>query len=160
MHVGVAAQNCRGVANLPEELACIVCGMEHSGTTVFEFLLESHSLIHSAFELGILGGTLKKFEKVQPWAEWLGEASEKAHGWGLPAGYLERLKHSKSYSAAYRMIIREKGSDNGQTIVHDSKYIIDKTPSYIYDLSTILESKLSLGSCPPVSSRLQVLCIH
>ena len=53
------------------KILAVVTGMQHSGTTYLNNIINSHSRIMSGFECGILLGELNNFENIQPFSEWL-----------------------------------------------------------------------------------------
>ena len=63
------------------KIIAIVTGMQHSGTTYLNNVINSHSRITSGFECGILFKNLKEFDTVKPFSEWL--KTGKTH-FGLP----------------------------------------------------------------------------
>ena len=121
---------------MDRRLAAIVTGMQHSGTTYLNNVINSHSRIMSGFECGILLGLLGNFETVKPFSDWL--KTGKTH-FGLPDNYLHRIKNM-NYEQVYKYIQRNKGSQNDchyQTLIKKCPYFTDKTPAYIYQLELI-----------------------
>lgn len=118
------------------KLVAIVTGMQHSGTTYLNNVINSHPRIMSGFECGILLGDLKNFEQVKPFSDWL--KTGKTH-FGLPDDYLEKIKNM-NYVQVYDYIQKNKGSKNDcfyQTLIKKCANFTDKTPAYIYQLENI-----------------------
>ena len=53
------------------KILAIITGMQHSGTTYLNNVINSHSRIMSGFECGILLNQLNDFQNAQPFCEWL-----------------------------------------------------------------------------------------
>jgi hypothetical protein len=110
-------------------VCAIVTGMEHSGTTYLNRVINSHSQIASPFECGILLGNLHNFQEILPFSTWL---SNGGHHCGLPETVLDDIS-GLSYESAYQYIQKNKGTN--ATCMDDfrsSTYFVDKTPRYIY----------------------------
>jgi len=123
--------------NNNKSLIGIITGMERSGTTVLHNIINSHSQITSGFECGILLGTLKNFEQNEPFGIWM---RQNRYQFGLEHNkYLDDIK-DMTYKEVYQYIGKHKGSHEGhfQSIMRNSKYFIDKTPRYIYDLDSVI----------------------
>ena len=110
----------------------IVTGMEHSGTTLLSQIINSHPDVFSGFEMGVL---LKKqkFEEIKPFNNWLKGGHFE---WGLPNDYnIDELDTEQTYEYIYK----NKGTKGGsvQELIRKSKFILDKTPQYIYNLNEL-----------------------
>ena len=64
-----------------DRLACIVTGMERSGTTYLSRIIMSHPKIWSGFECGVLLGNINNFYKNKPFCEWI-----EKRGWHFGLG--------------------------------------------------------------------------
>ena len=84
------------------KIVAIVTGMQHSGTTYLNNVINSHPRIMSGFECGILLGNLRNFVNVKPFSDWLKEGN--TH-FGLPDNYLE-IPHPL---IAYLLLVDKKG---------------------------------------------------
>lgn len=118
------------------KIVAIVTGMQHSGTTYLNNIINSHPRIMSGFECGILLGNLNNFEQVKPFSDWL--KTGKTH-FGLPDDYLEKIKNM-NYEQVYNYIQANKGSKNDcfyQTLIKKCANFTDKAPAYIYQLENI-----------------------
>ena len=119
-----------------KKIVTIVTGMQHSGTTYLNNVINSHSKIMSGFECGILLGNINDFEQIKPFSDWL--KTGETH-FGLPENYLEEIKN-KNYEEVYHYICKKKGTkDNSicQTLLKKCPYFSDKTPAYIYEIENI-----------------------
>ena len=118
------------------KILAIITGMQHSGTTYLNNVINSHSRIMSGFECGILLNHLNDFQNVQPFCEWL--KTGKTH-FGLPDNYVEDIKNM-NYEEVYKYIQENKGSKNDchyQELIKKCPNFTDKTPAYIYQLENI-----------------------
>lgn len=115
---------------------CIITGPERCGTTYIEKLVNSHSIVFSGFETGLLLGNLNKFHsEAIPFNNWI---THGGYQWGVPENYNNNMILN-SYVDAYEYLYKNKGSckDDIQKLIANSKFIFDKTPAYIYDLKNI-----------------------
>lgn len=132
----------------PADLAAVVTGLEHSGTTYFSRLLNSHPNISSGFECGIFLGNLSHFGEVHPFSDWLklGESL-----FGLPSTYLEDIKNM-TYAEVVVYINKNKGSHDGeqQADVRSGSMYVDKTPSYMRAFPEIYHKIKSIGRPVPI----------
>ncbi len=118
-----------------EKVVAVVTGPEHNGTTYLKNLFDSHPYIFSAFETGILHHN--DFSKCNPWNKWIHLGNFK---WGLPKDkIIDNLE--LSIAEKYDILFKNKGSYDGkiQKLIKESKYIVDKTPIYIRNLSNVYE---------------------
>lgn len=121
---------------MDKKIMAIVTGMQHSGTTYLNNVINSHPKIMSGFECGILLGDLKNFDYNKPFCEWLKQG--KTH-FGLPDNYLEKIK-TMNYEEVYHYIQKAKGNkkdSNYQYLIKKAPYFTDKTPAYIYQIENI-----------------------
>jgi len=126
---------------MSKKLIAIVTGMQHSGTTYLNNVINSHPRIMSGFECGILLKNLKNFENVKPFSDWL--KTDGTH-FGLPDNYLEEIKNM-NYVQVYEYIQLNKGSKNNshyQHLLRKAPNFTDKTPQYIYQLQNIHKKTL------------------
>tara|TARA_A100001015_G_C15039012_1_gene738283 strand:+ start:3351 stop:4142 length:792 start_codon:yes stop_codon:yes gene_type:complete len=121
---------------MEKRIIAVVTGMQHSGTTYLNNLLNSHSQVMSGFECGILLGNINEYHKIKPFSDWL---TNDCSYFGLPNNYLNEIKN-KNYKQVYEYIHKNKGSKNNsniQKLIKHSKYFTDKTPAYIYNIENI-----------------------
>lgn len=119
-----------------KKIVAVITGMQHSGTTYLNNIINSHSRITSGFECGILLKNIKEFDTVKPFSDWL--KTGKTH-FGLPDDYLDKIKNM-NYEEVYAYIQKNKGSKNDsyiQTLLKKCPYFTDKTPAYIYEIESI-----------------------
>ena len=129
---------------MTKKLVTIVTGMQHSGTTYLNNVINSHSKIMSGFECVILLGNIQNFEQIKPFSDWL--KTGKTH-FGLPDNYLKLIKN-KNYEQIYHFIQKNKGSQNDshvQSLLKKCPYFSDKTPAYIYELEIIYNKVANLN---------------
>ena len=118
------------------KIVAIVTGMQHSGTTYLNNVINSHPRIMSGFECGILLGNLRNFGNVKPFSDWLKEGN--TH-FGLPDNYLDEIKNL-NYKEVYEYIQKNKGGKNNclyQDLIKKCPNFTDKTPAYIYEIQNI-----------------------
>ena len=56
---------------MDKKIIAVITGMQHSGTTYLNNVLNSHSRIMSGFECGILLGEVNEFHLIKPFSDWL-----------------------------------------------------------------------------------------
>lgn len=121
---------------MDKKIIAVITGMQHSGTTYLNNVLNSHSRIMSGFECGILLGEVNEFHLIKPFSDWL--KTDNSY-FGLPENYLEEIK-DKNYLEVYEYIQKNKGSKNNsyfQTLLQKCPNFTDKTPAYIYEIENI-----------------------
>lgn len=123
---------------MDKKIIAVVTGMQHSGTTYLNKVINSHPRIMSGLECGILLGNLKNFEVIKPFSDWLKDESNFA----LPDDCLEKIKNM-TYEQAYVYIQKNKGKNfkgnikNYHNILQKAPNFTDKAPRYIYELENI-----------------------
>ena len=120
-------------------LLCVVTGMEHSGTTLLSQLLNSHPLVKSGFECGILMASPGSFHTLDPFWDWFCTPDK---GWCLSEESRDAMNRVSSHHHAYRIlrdnfgelqsVARLSEATRGATLV------IDKTPAYVRELTRIM----------------------
>lgn len=116
------------------QLRCIVTGMENSGTTILSELIENAPGILGGFECGVLlAPEPRRLDAVVPFYKWLSRPVEEVQ-WGIPAADLDVLRseaacHKDLYAGLRRL----------SPLMRNATEILDKTPRYIYELTTIVE---------------------
>jgi hypothetical protein len=113
--------------NLP--LFALVCGFEHSGTTLVSEILRQYPQLDSGFEGGfLLNNEAKKFLTTEPFY------TNCKKGWGLSDQDLRYICDVNSWPELY-FRLRERS-----TVIEDKNiWLFDKTPRYMSALSDILE---------------------
>lgn len=124
-------------------LKVIVCGVEHSGTTVFSDVIKRHPNLCGGFECGLLvADNPADFVNRPPWYEWLGRPTEDNH-WGMPQEGIDAVTQAPDFGAAYRAII-----DHSPLFADKARdRVVDKTPFYVYYLLEMLPKVPSFVPC-------------
>ncbi|WP_406736915.1 sulfotransferase [Thioclava sp. GXIMD4215] len=107
----------------------IICGMEHTGTTLVSDLFRQVPGLDSGFECGVLlRETPKEFLSLQPFSQ------NMLKGWGLTPEELETMCRCESHSEFYEKLIHFS-----RTLPEGTSQIFDKTPRYLSELSSVLK---------------------
>ena len=116
------------------ELSFLICGLEHSGTTMASDLFREHPEIESGFECGVL-----LCEKPNDFQNFTPFRNHMAVGWGINEEDLIYACNAESFENFYqRLFERSSIVQNNQP-----KIIFDKTPRYVTQLKTV-QSRLDL----------------
>ncbi len=109
-------------------LKFLICGLEHTGTTLISDLFRQLPGIDSGFECGVLlRDSPAEFRDLQPFAD------NMLRGWGITAEQLDDCCAAPDFAAFYaRLMAASTVLDPGTT------GIFDKTPRYLSDLSGVL----------------------
>lgn len=106
----------------------LICGLEHSGTTLVSELFRQVPGVGSGFECGVLlCDTPAAFRDLQPFA------GHMESGWGVTAAELSRCCDAPDFAAFYarlRSVSRKVGPE--------TRVLFDKTPRYLSDLTAVL----------------------
>lgn len=117
-------------------LAVIITGMEHSGTTFLANIL-NNSIPNAGggFECGLLLSKYspKNFVRVQPFYDWFCLPQDIGH-WGFSKVQREHIISTNSWNEAYSRL-RDTYSEKHQFSID---LVIDKTPAYCYNLKKVL----------------------
>ena len=118
-------------------LFCIITGLEHSGTTMASRLVMNAPHLYGAFELGLLlSENPRGFRHVKP--QFFYESITKPvnkQWWGITNNQREKLLEAKCHAEQYNLL--RKYSPIYQ--VHNSSWIVDKTPRYYRTLYSIMQ---------------------
>ena len=116
------------INNMTPSLAFLICGLEHSGTTMVSDLFREHPDVDSGFECGVLlCSKPSDFLTYEPFCNHM------IVGWGIDQSDFESACSAPTfeefYSELFRFssLIKEKSARN----------IFDKTPRYITDLGRV-----------------------
>jgi tetratricopeptide (TPR) repeat protein len=116
-----------GINNKP--LTAIVCGFEHSGTTLISEILRQHPRLDSGFEGGfLLNNEAKDFLGFEPFYTNL------KGGWGVSDEDLEYICSGEYWREVYHRL-RERSS----VIKNKTTWLFDKTPRYMQKLTHVLK---------------------
>ena len=114
-------------------LVGIVCGMPFSGTTYLSRMIASHPLINTGFECGLLlRDSPQKFSETGRYYNWMMDQNP-PHNWNLSTSDMELISKQETFHEAYEKIV-----EHCHLFDQEVRYIVDKTPSYVYDLKNIM----------------------
>jgi len=118
----------RSAADLSSILHVIVCGFEHSGTTMLGELLRQHESLDSGFEGGLLlNASPRAFPKSEPYY------SNMRSTWKLSEKAALAACDTDSFAEAYRRL-----RDASPILKSKSVKLFDKTPRYMLCLSDVM----------------------
>lgn len=108
-------------------LKAIICGMEHSGTTLLSDLLRQTGTIESGFECGVLMvPTPRDFPSLDPFYGFMSE------GWDIQPDALAQCCATDSFDEFYERL------QAASAIIPEGCDIFDKTPRYIAELPNVI----------------------
>lgn len=107
----------------------LICGLEHTGTTLLSDLFRQLPGVDSGFECGVLlQSSPREFPNLQPFAQNMLE------GWGITEEALSHCCETDKFEEFYRRLL------SAATVLDaDTTAIFDKTPRYLSKLSVVLE---------------------
>jgi hypothetical protein len=110
-------------------LAFVICGVEHSGTTLVSDLFRQHPGLDSGFETGVLlASSPRGFLEQMPFAlNILG-------GWSITQEELEACCDTDSFPTFYDRLAKVS-----RCLELDCRHVFDKTPRYLAHLPSCLE---------------------
>jgi len=134
-------------------LACIIAGLEHSGTTILSKIIASHPSIFGAFETGVMATDLPHFKDSNPFNRWI--ESPDGISLGLGRGASNIISSMNNYEKVYSFIFRNRGiaypnNHPFKRLLLSADYLYDKCPIYIYNLPYI---------CSVVNNRIPIFII-
>ena len=107
----------------------IICGLEHTGTTLVSELFRQIPDCDSGFECGVLlAENPSSFKNLQPFY------GNVKNGWEIKDKHLEEACESKEFSQFYDLIYENSNLFNQIPSIR-----FDKTPRYISDLENIIK---------------------
>lgn len=107
----------------------IICGMEHTGTTLISDLFRQVPGLDSGFECGVLlSDTPSEFKTVEPFAE------NMLDGWGITWDQLDECCAAPDHAGFYDCL-----TEHTTVLPEGTDAIFDKTPRYLSDLSRVLD---------------------
>ena len=115
-------------------LSFLVCGLEHSGTTMISDLFREHPAAESGFECGVLlCNSPQEFRNYVPFCNHM------EIGWGITKKDLDECCEADSFPEFYSRLFSRS------TVISQSnaETIFDKTPRYITDIEAVT-SKVNL----------------
>jgi hypothetical protein len=114
--------------NMNPSLGFLVCGLEHSGTTMVSDIFREHPKADSGFECGVLlCKTPSEFLTFEPFCKHM------YVGWGIDHDDLSYACSARSFQKFYQRLFERSKSIKEKS----SSIIFDKTPRYITHLSQV-----------------------
>ena len=116
------------INDMSASLSFLICGLEHSGTTMVSDLFREHPDVDSGFECGVL-----LCEKPRDFLSYEPFCNHMVVGWGIDHRDFEMACDASTFEEfysrlfLYSSLIKEKQAGN----------IFDKTPRYITDLGRV-----------------------
>jgi Sulfotransferase family len=109
-------------------LGFVICGMEHTGTTLISDLFRQVPGIDAGFEVGVLiGMSPRDFPGLAPFARNILE------GWGITEAELAVCCDTTSFAEFYSRLRAAS-----RVLAHDTVTIFDKTPRYVSELGRVM----------------------
>lgn len=106
----------------------VICGVEHSGTTLVSDVFRQVPGIDAGFEVGVLlSKTPKEFRTLEPFI------TNIKSGWDLTDEQLDEICNTESFEEFYLCLARFS------KIIENKVEIFDKTPRYFSQLQSCLE---------------------
>ncbi len=107
----------------------VICGIEHSGTTLLSDIFRQAPDIDAGFEVGVLlAPSPREFRALEPFVSHL------VSGWGVDEGDLDEICDCDSYETFYARLW-----ERSTVVDHGKSKTFDKTPRYFSQLSTCVE---------------------
>lgn len=108
-------------------LSAVICGMEHSGTTLVSDLLRQTGSLESGFECGVLmAKSPRQFPAIQPFYDHMCE------GWNITDEQLVACCDNDTFPAFYRCLA------SASPLIRDDQKLFDKTPRYVAEIETVM----------------------
>lgn len=106
----------------------IICGMEHTGTTLVSDLFRQVPSLDSGFECGVLlRSSPDEFRSLEPFSQ------NMLKGWGITKKQFDECCDAKTYDQFYSRLFAAS-----TVLPEGTTHIFDKTPRYLSELSSIL----------------------
>ena len=113
---------------LSPSLSFLICGLEHSGTTMVSDLFREHPEVDSGFECGVLlCSQPSDFLTYEPFCNHM------VVGWGIDQSDFEQACSAPSFDEFYERLFRASSLIQQKS----ARHIFDKTPRYITDLGRV-----------------------
>ncbi len=104
----------------------VICGLEHSGTTLLSDIFRQVPKLDSGFEVGVLlANSPRKFNEIQPFY------NNMQGGWKVDKESLADICDTDDFNEFY-----QKLQDNSLALSKDTKHIFDKTPRYFSKINS------------------------
>lgn len=126
--------------SLKNKVACLVSGLQLSGTSYISQLLTIHPKINAGFECGVLNyKSPRQFGNQQPVTyKWLYAGGSK-HRWRVGEKNLEKICKTDEFYKFYEGIIKHSPLFDEEKIM-----MIDKFPGYVFNLKKVLSKSEDL----------------
>lgn len=112
-----------------QPLAAVVCGFEHSGTTLITEILRKHVQFNGGFEGGfLLNEEAKDFLTTEPYCTNL------KNGWNISDEDLHYICYSETWATVYAKLQERSSIFKGK-----DELVFDKTPMYMKYLPDVLK---------------------
>lgn len=119
-------------------LKLLICGLEHTGTTLLSDLFRQVPGLDSGFECGVLlGDSPADFLDMSPFS------NNMLKGWGISHAQLEACCAEPDFDGFYTQLMKVSS-----VLSPGTSAIFDKTPRYLSDLTSVL----GRSKCPVVVS--------
>ncbi|WP_084420423.1 sulfotransferase family protein [Henriciella litoralis] len=110
-------------------LKAVICGMEHSGTTLLSDLLRQSGTLESGFECGVLmTDSPREFPELDPFYGFMEE------GWSISKKDLVECCNTDSFDEFYKRL------KAASAITPESMELFDKTPRYVAELTKVMQN--------------------
>lgn len=107
----------------------VICGVEHSGTTLLSDIFRQVKGLDAGFEVGVLlCNTPREFRTFKPFIDQIPE------GWGVKEEKLDYICDTDSFNDFYEMLYEES------TVISKPCEIFDKTPRYAWGIEKCLNN--------------------
>ena len=107
----------------------VICGLEHSGTTLLSDIFRQVPELDSGFEVGVLLATSpRNFHEIQPFYNNMSE------GWKVDNESLVNACDTDDFNEFYQRL-----QANSRVLSKDAKQIFDKTPRYFHSMNLCYE---------------------
>lgn len=108
-------------------LKAVICGMEHSGTTLLSDLLRQTGTLESGFECGVLmTSSPRAFPELDPFYGFMKE------GWDISEDALAHCCDTDSFDEFYDRL------KAASSLIEPSMDLFDKTPRYVAELPQVM----------------------
>ena len=126
--ISLGIPNSINLSRKNQTLAAIVCGFEHSGTTLVSEILRQHPQLDSGFEGGfLLNENPIDFLLNEPYC------TNIKVGWGINEEQLKYICSAETWPDVYLRL-----KNIGSVIKDKNAWLFDKTPKYMQFLSSVL----------------------
>ena len=110
-------------------ISFVICGVEHSGTTLISDLFRQSPDVDTGFEVGVLlGSSPRRFPKVRPYAQNI------LNGWDITPEELSFCCDAESFIDFY-----DRLQNTSRVLKASTLRIFDKTPRYLAYLDSCLK---------------------